>query len=65
VNPNTYGLDWIIQIYDGERISKLNKIGNDLEDFEKEFTTNKITIDNLDDYKINLNFKNVSQIRHH
>ena len=28
-----------------------------MEDFEKEFTTNKITIDN---YKINLNFKNVS-----
>lgn len=27
VNPNTYGLDWIIQIYDGERIDKLNKIG--------------------------------------
>jgi dUTP pyrophosphatase len=31
-----------------------------MEDFQQEFTTNKVTIDNLDNYKIKLNFKNAS-----
>jgi uncharacterized protein (TIGR02145 family) len=28
VNPFSYGIEWIIQIYDGERINGLNKLGN-------------------------------------
>jgi len=36
VNPYSYGVDWTIQIYDGERIEDLHKIGDkDDRDFEK------------------------------
>ncbi len=28
VNPYSYGIEWIIQIYDGEHIDGLNKLGN-------------------------------------
>jgi len=36
VNPCSYGVDWTIQIYDGERIEDLHKVGDkDDRDFEK------------------------------